>query len=317
MIQDRLTQITFSKQSALGTPATSGGAYRVGVRSGQVAKVDISEDDIGTTWSSRLSEGVDRGDVNPGAVAEIVAMAKSVGLLLVAALGTDTPTGSGPYAHAMTVGSVLPYLTAFGLKGTEFFSTSDNRIDELEFTWTGTKALVVKVTLKGCTFTFLGSSDPGSATDERPSAGVLKGCGGTFTVGGTAAIVNSGSIKITNNLTQVHGSATALPSDVYPGVVAIEYSLVITPSDLNLFRSAVSGSATGASPSCKPFVGSAECSFSDGTNTLDFNTSQLVSMVEFPDTSADGGPVQITLAGKVQSGSGAFTATLTNTVATY
>lgn len=317
MIQSRITQVLLSKQVSLGSPAASGD-YRIGVKSGQVATVDIAEDGIGQTWSSRINEGQDRGDVNPGSSFETVAMRKSLGLLLLAALGTDTPSGSSPArSHVFTVGDVLPYLTVHSRKGAEYHTVGDCRLDELEISWEGVKAVTASATFMGCSIAFGGTSEVGAVADERPKDGVLKGCGGTFTVDGQTAIIKSGSVTISNGLSQVHGSGSPLPSDVYPAGVTISFSLVIVPADTTLFRRVVTGTTNGTVVQCRPVIGTASCSFSDGTHTLELASDQLAFMTSFPDTSAEGGPVEVTLEGTVVAGSNAFKATLVNDVTNY
>lgn len=316
MIQDRFTQVALAKQTTLGGPQASGD-FLVGIKGGQVAMVDIDEGPIGQTWSSRINEGQDRGAMAPGASFDVVAMRQSIGLLLLAALGTDTPTGSSPTrSHVFTVGDVLPYLTVHGIKDGAFYKTGDCRLNEFEFTWEGTKAATVKCSFAGCTLAFPVST-PTVGISERPKDGVLKGCGGTFTVDDRDAIVKSGSIKISNNVNPVHGSASPLPSDVFQGAVEITVSLTIVPHDLGAFRKTVTGTTGGTSVTCKPVISTFVASFSDGTNTLQFESDQLAAITEFPDTSADGGPVELALEGTVVAGTNAFKATLVNDVTAY
>ena len=318
MIQDRLTQVALSKQTALASPAASG-TYQTGVNGGAVGTVEIDESDIGTTWASAISEGFDRGAMTPGGNFELPAMRKSLGLLLLGALGSDTVTGSGPYTHTYRPTSVIPYLTLFARRDTEFYKISDARVKDLEFSWEGTKALMAKVSLVGCAYSFLASAYA-AVNDERPKDGVQKGCGGTFTVDGAAAIIKSGSVKIETGAEAVHGSSSPLPADVSTAMTTITGSLTIVPNDQTLFRKVVTGTTSGTAVQCRPVTGALVCSWTDGTNTLAFNGLNVVFMTSFPDAKAAGGPVEVSLefTAVVPTGGGdAATFVLVNDVATY
>lgn len=318
-IQDRIAQIALSKQTALASPAASG-TYQIGVSSGAVASLELSEDAFDMSWDQRLAEGHDRGEATPGSAFDTLAMPKSLGLMLLAALGSDTVTGAGPYTHKFTHANVLPYLTVFARKDTEYFKVSDARMNELELAWEGTKAVTVKTSLVGCQYEFKGSTAYGAATDERPASGVLKGAGGTFTVDGANAIIKGGSIKVANGVNAVFGSDSPTPKDVFPEMVKVSVSLTIVPADTTLFRKVVTGSTSGSSVQALPKYGTVVCSFTDGTNTLTFNGLNVKFLTSFPDTKASGGPVEVTLEGDcaVPAGGGeAFNLTLVNTVASY
>ena len=183
-IQDRFTQIGLSKQSVKATPIATAD-YRIGVSSGKTAGLSVDQEQFDISWSSRINEGHDRGTVGPVTDFETLAMAKTIGLLLLAALGSDTVTGSGPYTHTFKTGNALPYLSIFTQKDTETHRLSDVRIDELEISWDTVKAVKVKVKALGCTYEFdtAFALTVSTGVDERPKAGVMKGAGGTKTFG--------------------------------------------------------------------------------------------------------------------------------------
>lgn len=298
-IQDRITQIAFAKQSALGAAAASG-TYQIGVTSGAVADLEMNEDELAVSWSSRLIEGHDRGAVTPKVGFETVAMPKSVGLFLAVGMGSEAASGSGPYTHVFKVGNALPYITVFARRDAEYFKVSDIRVDEVELAWEGTKAVTLKVSAMGCTYEFLGTSAYTGGTDERPESGVLKGAGGTFTVDGASAIIKGGSIKITNGVTAVHGSSSPTPADVFPAKQNIDVSLTVVPTDLSMFRKVVTGSTSGSSVQAVPQYGTVQCGFKvDSSNTLDFIGRRVKFLTQFPDVKADGGPVEVSLEGSV------------------
>ena len=320
-IQDRIAQVAIAKQVSLGSPASSGD-YQIGVSSGTITSLEIPEDGFEMSWAGRLSEGHDRGPTTPGAEFDTLAMPRSIGLLLLAALGSVNTTGSGPYTHEFVHANVLPYLTLWSRKDGEYHRVEDVRVSELELSWETTKAVSVKVNGIGCDLAFLGSSAYGvnSGGDERPATGVLKGAGGTFTIDGAAAIVKSGSIKVSNGVSAVHGSDSQLPADVFPEMVEVSVSLTIVPANTTLFRKVVTGSTNGSAVQTNPQYGALVCSFTDGTNTLTFNGNHVKFLTAFPDTKAQGGPVEVTLEGDCSedgTGTDPFTFELVNTVASY
>lgn len=320
-IQDRITQVALAKQTNQSTPASSG-TYQIGVNSGAVASLDITEDKLPTSWSSRLTEHHDRGTMTPGVSWEAPALPRSIGLLLKAVLGNESAAASGGnYSHVFTApdgSSALPYLTVFARRAAEYFEVDDVRIDEVELSWESTKALTVKVTGMGCAYQFRSNAYPVvTGGDERPQSGVLKGAGGQFTVNGATAVVKGGNIKISNSIEAVHGSASPLPSDIFPGGLDVTVSLDIVPDDLTLFRTVVTGSPSGTSVQAVPEYGQVYCSWLvDANASLSFEGARVKFMTDFPETNAEGGPVEISLEGEVANDLSVepFTFTLINSV---
>jgi hypothetical protein len=302
-VQNRITLAGFAKQTAKESEATNPD-YQVGINSGQVATLDIAEEDFPTTWTSRLLEGHDRISATPGASFETLAMPKSIGTLLMLALGSDTVTGSAdPWTHEFTPNNTLPYGTFFGRKDAEYYKIGDARVNELELSWELTGALKVKVTVMGCTYTFLSSAYTPVAS-ERPVDGVLKGAGGTFTVHGESLIVKSGSIKIAQGLEPVFGSDAVLPKDVFPGLTTVDVSLTVVPENLQEFRRIVTGTTAGTSVATVPLYSTAVASFGvpgDADKSLTFTANRMRSMIAFPDTNAQGGPVELAVEGSISS----------------
>lgn len=314
-IQNRITQIGVAKQSAKASAAATA-TYQLGVNSGVVGSIDISEEELPITWASRLLQGHDRISAYPGASFETLALPLSIGTLLHAACGSDTVSGTGPYVHTIKPAITPPYLTFFGRKDTEYFQVDDARISELELSWELTGALKVKVTMGGCAYTFRGSAYT-ATNDERPQAGVLKGAGGTFSLNSVAHTIKSGSIKISNGIEPIFGSDSVMPKDVFPQLHKVDVSLTIIPDNVLEFRRAVTGTTGGTTVQTTPFYGAAVCQWKVDANThLTFNANRLKSMVAFPDTTAQGGPVELTLEGSIAepSGSDAYTFVLNNTV---
>lgn len=316
MIQNRITQVGAAKQTAKGAAAASA-TYQVGVNSGVVGSLDITEEELPVTWASRLLQGHDRISAYPGASFETLALPKSIGTFLQAACGADTVTGVGPYVHTIKPAIVLPYVGIFGRKDAEYFEVQDGRVSELELSWELTGALKVKVSVGGCAYVFRGTAYT-ATNDERPQAGVLKGAGGTFTLNTLATTIKGGSIKISNGIEPVFGSDSVLPKDVFPQLHKVDVSLTIIPNDLSEFRRVVTGTTGGSTVATTPFNGAAVCQWKVDANThLTFNANRMKSMVQFPDTNAQGGPVELQLEGSISEpvGSDAYTFALSNDVA--
>lgn len=315
MIQDRVSTVAFSKQTSLASPASSGD-YHIGVNSGAIASIEINEEDLPTTWSSRLLEGHDRGTVVPGVAFETQAMPKTIGLLLKAVLGEELVTPGTPNVHEFRPAVELPYLTFFATRGTDKYKIGDVRVSDLELSWENTKALVVKVTCLGCTYEFV--TDYSTITDERPGQAVLKGAGGTFTIDGQTATISGGTVKISNNIEAAHGSASALPVDVFPGLQTVDISLSILPTSMALFRKAVTGTTNGVTVSSVPVYGTVDLSWRvDANQSLALDANNVRFMVDFGDVKAEGGPAELSLEGSIANLSvDPVVFTLHNTVAT-
>lgn len=317
-VQSRIAQLGFAKQTVKGTPIASP-AYVIGLTGGTNYDVTFDQKELDTSWSTRGIEGHDRISVVSGAAADFVAMPASLGLILLLALGTDVVTGSGPYVHTFTPAASLPYATVFSLYGTVKTAMADSKIDSLELSWDKTGALAVKATFMGDAIDFASTWTGG--TNERVQGNLLKGVGGTFTVNGVAARVESGSIKISNNLTPVIASYSTTPDEMFEGQVKCETSVVISPDDLNLFRWAVTGSTSGTAVQSTAVYGALDLSFKvDATHSIEFTATNVATTVQTPTVNPSGGPAKLTAAGDcaIPAGGGApFTFVLTNAVATY
>lgn len=318
-VQKRIAQVSLAKQSAKGSPAANG-TYQIGVMSGQVVEVNVDEAEIPVTWSGRVVEAYDRVAAVPGMEFSVVAMPKSIGLLLFAACGADTVTGTSPKLHTIKTGTSLPYLSIFSTYGGEFYLVSDAKIDTLELSWDRVGALTAKVKLVGCGLVFEGSADVPTNT-ERPAAGVLKGSGGTFQIDGADAVIKSGSITISNSVVPVQGSASVNPADVFEGEQTVTVSLTVVPSDTTLWRKALTGTTGGSTVSAAVATGTAEMKWIlDGNNDLDCLINAMKFACPYPDADPGGGPAEIVLEGQAfvkSDGTTPYQFTLHNSVASY
>ena len=323
LIQRRLSQAGLAKQTAKGTGA-SAATYGYGSDGGTLFKLDLDENEIPLTWSNRDILAFDRQGVKPSQSGGALATPSLIGLLLLGVLGADAVTGSGPYIHTMTPAATLPYLTSFGTFGTaDFFSIVDSKVSSLELSWEAAGKVMAKYEIPGCTPAFLAAAPTFTNLEVPSSVGYFTAGGGAFTLESVAATVTGGSIKFDTHIVQPIASATVLPPDVVEGKTEVTYSLKILPTDTHLFREVYFGSAAAgalSSIATTPRLGSVSCSFTGpGTDTLVISSPQMRFMVEFPESSPDGGPAELTLAGTatLPSSGSSVSAVLTNAVPTY
>lgn len=320
--QKRFAQLSLAKQTAKGAAAATG-TYQIGVSGGNVVQAEVSEDALDATWSTRLIEAFDRTGVTPMAEFDFVAMPKSLGLFLYGACGSLVTTGAGPYTHTFTPGTALPYFTLFALRatssGTSYYKITDCAVDELELSWDQVGAVKAKAKVLGLDLTFPGSPyTPG--TDERPNAGLLKGHGGTFQIDGANAVIKSGSIKFSNSVEPVFGSAAVQPVDVFPASHQVDVSLSVIPDDYLLWRKRLTGTTGGSTAQAIVQYGTAQTKFILDANTdLDITLNRLKFATDSPDSDPSGGPVEVALEGSLAAptSGNAYTALLRNNVASY
>lgn len=320
-IQSALALVGVGKQASKGTPAATP-AFGHGVSGGGVIKVDVSQDRAGVTSGKRAAAAVDRTAVVGGFDYTTRCFPKTLGMWLYAALGGKSVTGAGPYVHTLTPADVLPLLTVFGNLDGTLAAVQDAMVDELELSWDENNPPDLKVAGIGGAINFAPTFTLG--TDETLGDYLLT-AGGTFKLDVDSATpvtapIKAGSIKIANGLTAVTLSGSLTPDQPFPGRQDYETSLTLVPANLNDWRTVVTGAANGTEPSDAPVYGSLEVTFTNGTDSLKLEASRVPFMIEFPEASPDGGPVEIEATGMpvlTAAGGAALTATLTNGQATY
>jgi hypothetical protein len=322
VLQKRIAGIGLSKQSAKGVAGVSPATYGLGVRSGSILRVEIDQESDSISFSSRISGDENRLGVNPGAACVTRAWPKSVGLLLYAALGGDSVSGSGPYTHAITPASDLPYLTVFTQLDTEYHSIADCKVNRLSITWNEREPLEVEMELAGITWT--GYTAAWSATNDENGQSRFIPPGGIFKVDTSSttpavAAITGGTITINNNLVAVPLSVSTLPDDQAVAMQEIEYSLNLMPSSSVEWRKILTGAAGGTSAVGTPVYGSADCKFTiDASNDLQIASTRIGFLADYPEMDPSGGPAELTLNGRVKKPTGAaMTATVINSVASY
>lgn len=320
MLQTAIADAGFARQTAKGSAAANP-EYQNGVKGGQIAQVEITQDVEDLTSGKRVAGHANRTAAIPGAEWTTRAWPDQIGLLLYLALGGYAVTGVGPYDHVFTVGGSLPYATVWGTLDGNHYRVDDAKIDELGLSWDRNEPLEVAVTWIGTDLT------PG-VVDPTPTTAVtcdtyLTPVGGTFKIdvdGATpvAAKVVGGEVTIANGLTSDPISGAITPDDVDEARIDLGSSLTVKPDDPTLWRETVFGSAAGTDISETVVYGSLALTFTDGTNTLLIEASRVPFLTSLPDVDPSGGPSEITLEGMLLGcDEEAIEVTLTNSVADY
>lgn len=320
-IQSSLALVGMAKQTTKGT-AIANPTFKHGVTDGSVLSVEVDQAVADLTSGVRVSGKVDRNAVMSSQTFGTRAFPKSLGLYLYGALGSIATTGAGPtYTHVCTVGDTLPYLTGFGQFNGENWKLRDYRVGELSFSWTGNEPLAVSVNGMG---TVLSGGATFSASVDDTRADYFRSSGGTFLVDvasntPVAGKITAGTVTINNSLNPVMVSGSIEPDDVQPSRAELTVSLTIVPDDLSDWKKVVTGSGSGTSVAEGVTYGSFDLEWTEGTNVLTLEASNVAFTCAFPDASPAGGSAEITLEGIIvlPASGQAFTATLVNGQASY
>ncbi len=318
-----------AKQTAKGSPAATA-TFAHGLTGGKPIHYETDVESIGIATSLGTELGALATADRPLVAVESLAHAKSVGLWLLAALGSVASAGTGPYTHTFTRSVSAPYLTVWGsrLSAAEKQRVSDVRLSELGLEWDGTAP--VKLSLAGVGLAaVLESANPGTPTvDESATTNVLTPAGGTFKVdvsgsSPATATVKSGSVKLSGLCEPVYGCDSVQPADVLPKVPECEVSLTLLADDFAAWREALTGLSTGGSRDTHPdeSYGSFELTFATraGDDTLKLEAQGVAFACDVPDVDTAAGPVEIEVAGVIYGAVAAnwLKATLSNQQASY
>lgn len=323
MIQSAIALAGIAKQAAKGSAAAAP-TFGYGVRGGSVAQISVEQELEDLTSAKRIAPSVTRTAVATGQDFTTRAFPGSLGLWLLGALGSVATTGAGPYVHTITPADDLPYMTLFGKLGASIFSVEDAKIDELVLSWTESQPLEVALTALGCGLGFPGTFTPG--TDESRET-FLTAASGTFKMDvdsdtPVVARIVGGEISIANALEAIRLSGSIVPEDVFPGRHEFGVTLTTRPTNLDDWRTVLTGSAAGTDPSEVTVYGSFEITFTlAGGEQLVITADRVAFTAEFPEAQPSGGAVELELTGMVvQPATGAdpaITFELTNDVTSY
>ena len=319
MLQSRISQIGFAKQSAKGSNATNP-TYAIGVTGGTVAEVPVTEQELPLTWTDRVLQGHERLQVAPGFNFSTIVTPKTIGLLAYAVTGSVADTGSGPYVHTCKPGVDLPYLGVFGRLDDNYVRIDDAKVDSMQLDFDRTGKLTASVVGMGCAYTILGSPYT-PTTPEQAADGAFSASGQTLSLNGSSVIAKKGSIKISNKCTGVYSADTVYPKDIFPGQHDVTVSLTVLPADLSLFKLALTGSTSGTVPTGVPVYAPASLVWAvDANTTITLTVNNMKTAMAFPPANPAGGPVEIVMEGQTAQPAGggdAYTLAVKNTVASY
>jgi hypothetical protein len=313
-----------AKQTALGAIAANP-TYAHGVATGSLPQVAIGQADDPQTSGGRAAPGAYRNSVDEKFVFDTRAWQKSIGLYLLAALGNDSVTGSGPYTHTIAQGLTVPYLSMFAKKGDgTFIAVRDSKITKLELSWADNQPLVVSVETDGTVLSFPATFTP-SGADESGTLAYYTPVGGTFkyditTSTPAVASVVGGKVTILQDVTTPIFSGAIEAGDAIEGNLNVDVSLDVIPTDATLWRKILTGSVSGTSIMTTPQYGSFDVKFAKGADSLDIAASNVGFLADLPGADAKGGPGQMSIAGgcyPAAAGGTPLTAVLINTVPSY
>lgn len=321
-----------AKQTAKGSPASTA-TFAHGVGGGKIVNVERERQSLGVATALATELGAVVTADRPVVAFEGPAYIRSVGIWLLGLLGSDTPSGNGPYVHTMQLAAGKPYLTVWGERlsqlGTpERVRVSDVRVAELGLEWDGPGPVKLSVTGYGCDAA-LGSATTGTPTvDERTLTPVLVAQGGTFkvdAVGTTPATakVASGSIRVSGVAEPAASCESVLPADVLVKQLSCEVSLSLLADDLGPWREALTGTPSTTTLAAAPgaMYGAFEVTFAElgDAGSLKLEARGVAFACDVPDVDPGAGPFQIELSGAVYGATASdfVKATLTNQQASY
>lgn len=313
----------FAKQTAKAA-IPSAPAYRVPFSGGNVAPVretDILAEtdasrDRGTTYVT--TSGVE-GDP------EVYVRDASIGALLHAVLGLDTPSGLGPnYTHTITPANVLPYYTFWrSISSTLYERFEDCKASSLTVSADAGAPLTAAVGIQGRKAVRLDAAADAAAITAYDGVAVQNAAVYSYNEaavtlgGGATALIGSFELTIENNASRQQ-TDDVVPYDVVEGQreVSLGFDLIFeTLAEYNKFHY---GSAAGTQVSNSIFTTSAAFTFTKGTNNEVAFSLPSIAYEEFPvDPDPGGDPIVVPVRAAAQRTSPIITATVKNQVATY
>jgi hypothetical protein len=326
MIQKRIQFVGLKKQSAKGSVGSTPATYGLGTLGGSILVVGIDQEPDEITYGAdkRISPDENRNAVNPGFGIRTRAYPRTLPLLAYLAHGAIATTGAGPdYSHAITPALTLPYVTGFAKLGSEYAKIGDAKCNTLSLSWSERRPLEVEATFLGIT-EFL--TEPAwTATTDETGQSKFAPPGGTFkvdTASGTPAVakITGGRYSVNNNLIGIPLSASQRPDDMAEGEQAIDVELTLMPDDFAEWKKAVTGTGSGTASQATPVFGSFDLKFLIAANIYAQIVATKVAFTpDFPDGDPGGGPVELTLPGRVKqpAAGDAVTFTVANQTASY
>jgi hypothetical protein len=322
-----LKQVVFAgigKQAGKGSPSAAA-TYAQALISGHATMFTLKQEVIETTSNKPFMFDTVRKEAVPAGEFTVLAQPRSIGLLLLATLGTDTVSGGPtPYTHTITPAQDLPYLTLFGqVGGADYFTTQDCKVDELTLAFKDPGALECTAKIIGCSTTWSGSA--WTITNDERGQPFFQASGGTFKLDGVSGTpvtlpVKDASVKIKRNLQAPFKASSVTPYDVYPGPANAEVQITVIADDLTQVRKVITGSSAGTAIAQALTYGSFDLFWTfDANNDLDISSGRIGWTVDLPAGDPKGGVAELVFTGTAlaTSATNAVTAVLHNTTASY
>jgi len=314
--------IGIAKQSAKGTIATQP-YFAHGLADGSGIQVAPEDKAVELTSAYLNPSGPYRAKSENTAEVKTLAWEKSVGLYLLAALGSCSTAGSSPYTHTITLGSSLLYFTIFEKKGDDaILAIKDCKLDELSFEWEGNEPVTMEAKFVGGAHSYPSTFTP--TVNEYDSSTFVTPVGGTFqydvdSATPVTADVLGGKVTIKRAADPKVYSGALEAGDVWEGACEVEAMLKVNPTDTTLWRTLVTGTAAGTAIGSTPTMGSFLIKFMNGTDYLQLAASSVNFLCDLPPAGPAGGAAESELSGLCYRAATAtpITATVYNTQATY
>ena len=229
VVERNTAAIWLSGQTAKGTPATT--AVKKGRLVSGSLNPAIAYGSENYTDGSRFSSASDFVDSISGEGSAVLQGQSGIlAYLSYLMLGQETVTGTGPYVHVATPGSVSKWVTVWSTVGSSLAQRrrhADCRITQLVFEGsTGSKVIHANPTFRMLDAGEVVATDP-VKTDDGTEPIIYTEAQGTYTVDGVVIPIHSAfSVTMTDELTEVQGDGVrAVELAPGRGTVGLEVTL--------------------------------------------------------------------------------------------
>lgn len=302
MINTSIGLIAVARQTDKATPATEP-VFQHGLTGGQVFKLDRTVENANVSCGVRAGTDSYVDSVNPGLDFDTYGYSNVLPLYFLAAMGNIVSAAAdtaGLFKHIITMGDTLPYLTFWGRIGNEYTRTEGCKVDQLEMEFEGNKPLGFGVTALGMAAE-LGLAEIPGASDPSCFDGYFIPTGGTFKLDTASetpaeAPVLKGSLTLANSCETSQLAGQITPGAVDEGKLKSSGSVTVKPDDLTLYKSMITGSATGTTPTGTIVYGSFEWTFKHSKLTdhiLVIKSGRVPFTCDFPEVNPDGGAAEL------------------------
>ena len=273
-------------------------------------------------------------EVKSTADVKTIGFADTLGMMLYAAMGADTVTGSAaPYAHDIKAGASIPYLTFFqqvGSTSAALQQLKDAKVDEMKMTCEGVAPMGFEFSLAGTNMSYLAATE-WNGPDFSIADGYFKMADATLLfslLDGEPVAVPAGivlsklEIGIKNNLSAQAAMGIVEPIDQQEESADVSVSLEGKSDSTDLYRKVITGSATGTAVTSRVVTGSLQITFQHTVNsawTFVVKIPAIPWVCDVMGVSTDGGPFDLKMStdSALDLGAGAAEFILTNDVAKY